>query len=505
MGLDYLGTIGKSESGVRCQAWASPKPLHPVDPSYTDETFSDFSKTKAKNYCRNPSKDVTGPWCYTMAPDNIYETCGIPLCIYTECRVSGPGMEYGGSVKRTTTGKNCLKWNKKRPKVRIGDEVISLNQYHNSRFPDESASYARKSCRNPDGDLGGPWCFVETSIKNEVTKQYCDVPFCQSELCTIITRNPEIYSHYTSFSESLTNFTFGVKLWNPDDYLKANARLVLSLFALPLTGKEIHSLGVGLEIYIDNTKSGLTVGNTGKVDYEKSFGNIKSDQFTYFTLTWWHNILTLFKEGRKEPLFMADYKGKGTLMGFQMNKFRYYSARGTDIIWSLPYCDDSDQCDVHTTIGVEFQRYFPLPETSIGYDLNFYLRATHSAYIKLVVSPVIEYPVVKVMIHRSDNYTRIEYQEHERSSTVILQDALSENLLNYWNWQEFTLSVFMGELQLYIRKDSGSYAIVLAQHEDFKKMRWFSPGSDNSIAHWTFSCLPPADFNPPQAYPQNAL
>lgn len=104
MGIDYLGTIGKSESGVRCQAWASPKPLHPVDPSYTDEKFSDFSKTKAKNYCRNPSRDITGPWCYTMAPDNIYETCGIPLCIYTECRVSGPGMEYGGSVKKTTTG-----------------------------------------------------------------------------------------------------------------------------------------------------------------------------------------------------------------------------------------------------------------------------------------------------------------------------------------------------------------------------------------------------------------
>lgn len=379
--------------------------------------------------------------------------------------------------------------------------MVSIDQYHHSKFPDESASYARKSCRNPDGDVGGPWCFVESGIKNEVIKQYCDVPFCQSEVCTIITRNPEIYSHYTSFPESLTNFSFGLKLWNPDDYLKASARLVLSLFALPLTGKEIHSLGIGLEVYIDNTKAGLTAGNIDKVDYEKSFGNIKSDQFTHFTLTWWHNILSLFKEGRKEPIFMADYKSKGTLMGFQMNKFRFYSARGTDVIWSLPYCEDSDQCDVHTTTGAEFQRYFPLPETSIGYDLNFYLRATHSAYIKLAVSPVIEYPMVKIMIQRSDNYTRIEYQEHNKSSTIILHDTLSENLLNYWSWQEFTLSIFMGELQLYIRKDSGSYGIVVAMHEVFRKLRWFSPGSDNSVAHWTFSCLPPAESEPPQAYP----
>ncbi|GJQ66748.1 hypothetical protein Trydic_g4688 [Trypoxylus dichotomus] len=501
MGLDFLGPIGKTQSGARCQAWASPTPLHRVDPKYTDEKFSDFSKEKAKNYCRNPSRDPTGPWCYTMTPDNIYETCGVPLCIYTECRVTGPGMEYGGGVKKTTTGKKCLRWNKKRPKVRIDDEVVSREEFHKSLFPDESASYGKKNCRNPDSDPGGPWCFVEGSNKKEVEKEYCDVAFCQLEVCTVLTTNNTVYSHYSAFSESLTNFTFGIKLWHPDDYLAANARLVLSLFPLPLTANQIDTLGIGLEISIDNAKAGLTAGSTDKVEYETTFENLKSYAFTYYTLTWWHNVITLFKEGHKAPIFMADYKGKGTLMGYKMNKFRYYAAQGTNVVWSFPYCDDSDHCDVHTTTGVEFQRYFALPETSIGYDLNFHVRAAHSAYIKLAVSPVIEYPSIKVMIHRIDNYTRIEYQEHQKSSVSILHDTLSENLLNYWMWHEFTLSIFMGELQLYIRRDTGTYAILMISHNVFKKMRWFSPGSENCVAHWTFSCLPPANAIPSPAYP----
>lgn len=501
MGLDFTGTIGKTESGVRCQAWASPKPLHRVDPSYTDEKFSDFSKQRAKNYCRNPSRDPTGPWCYTMAPDNIYETCGIPLCIYTECRISGPGMEYGGSIKRTTAGKKCLKWNKKRSKVRIDNEVVSRDKFHQSLFPDESTAYANKNCRNPDSDPGGPWCFVEGTNKGEVEKEYCDVPFCQEEVCSIIARESLSYNHYIRFSERLTNFTFGVKLWHPDSYLTANAKVLLSLFPLRLTSSEIHKMGIGLEIFISNTKAGLTAGGTGKVEYEDINGLLKANEFTYFTMTWWHNIITLFKEGRKEPIFMADYKGKNTLLGYKMNKFYFYSAQGTDVAFTMPYCDDSDHCDVHTTTGIEFQMYFPLKEDSVGYDINFYLRGAHSVFIKLSVSPVVEYPRVVVIIQRTDNYTRVEFQETKKSSTIILQDVLTEGILDYWEWREFTLGIFMGELQLYMTKDKGVYSVLHLAHDVVKKMRWFSPGSQNSVAHWTFSCMPPADSTPPSAYP----
>lgn len=36
----------------------------------------------AKNYCRNPTRDLRGPWCYTLEPTVIDDECDIPLCNY---------------------------------------------------------------------------------------------------------------------------------------------------------------------------------------------------------------------------------------------------------------------------------------------------------------------------------------------------------------------------------------------------------------------------------------
>jgi len=36
----------------------------------------------AKNYCRNPTRDRRGPWCYTLDSTVIDERCDIPLCDY---------------------------------------------------------------------------------------------------------------------------------------------------------------------------------------------------------------------------------------------------------------------------------------------------------------------------------------------------------------------------------------------------------------------------------------
>ncbi|XP_018333325.1 plasminogen-like isoform X6 [Agrilus planipennis] len=100
LGLEYRGEIQKTESGVPCQAWDSEKPVHKVNISFIDEKFSDFSKKNAMNYCRNPSLHPDGPWCYSMEKNNINETCMIPLCSFSECKATGPGMEYSGKHKR---------------------------------------------------------------------------------------------------------------------------------------------------------------------------------------------------------------------------------------------------------------------------------------------------------------------------------------------------------------------------------------------------------------------
>lgn len=53
-----------------------------VDHQIRDIDFPDGNKILAKNYCRNPTNDSRGPWCYTVQPDLKTEECEIPLCNY---------------------------------------------------------------------------------------------------------------------------------------------------------------------------------------------------------------------------------------------------------------------------------------------------------------------------------------------------------------------------------------------------------------------------------------
>lgn len=118
-GTEYMGTIATTAGGIRCQMWHTEKPLHKVyvnqwlcnqsyvfyyDPSnfryhhyctlnienfrstlqvsdsITDTDFPERSLQLARNYCRNPTKDPRGPWCYSTESTLIDDACDIPLC-----------------------------------------------------------------------------------------------------------------------------------------------------------------------------------------------------------------------------------------------------------------------------------------------------------------------------------------------------------------------------------------------------------------------------------------
>lgn len=105
LGLEYTGEISLTAGGVRCQSWsAGTKAVHKVNESYTDDKFPDGSKKAARSYCRNPDRKKKGPWCYTMDVDLIEDSCELPLCSLTECRLSGPGMEYAGKHSKSVSG-----------------------------------------------------------------------------------------------------------------------------------------------------------------------------------------------------------------------------------------------------------------------------------------------------------------------------------------------------------------------------------------------------------------
>lgn len=113
LGLEYSGDVSKTEGGVRCQSWSAANPIHKIDSAYGDDRFPEFSRKGAKNRCRNPSGDVKGPWCYTMDPRLMDDTCAIPLCSLSQCKLTGPGMEFGGDLNHGVSGKLWILLGKK--------------------------------------------------------------------------------------------------------------------------------------------------------------------------------------------------------------------------------------------------------------------------------------------------------------------------------------------------------------------------------------------------------
>lgn len=503
LGLEYLGDIAKSESWVRCQSWSSNMPHH-IPEGIVDAQFPELSRKKAKNYCRNPTRDPNGPWCYTMNLDLKYETCGIPLCSMQDCRITGPGMEYSGNVKRALSDRKCLKWNKDRGKVKEGAGYTSFDKFPKIRFPEGEVSKAKKFCRNPNGDIGGPWCFVENDDTDEIEREYCDIPFCEVPDCEVFTRNTPNYTHFTDFNDSLTEFNFGVKLWDSDSYTNATARLVVSVLALPVTGKELEDLGIGFEILLSNKASALTFGNKDSPEYESTPDILKSSSYTMFTLSWTAPFVTLSYQDQIKPIFLAEYKTKNNLLGYHKSRFNFYSAQGTNVIWSFPFCLDDFDCDVQTTTGPQFQQFWPLRTNEVGQELQFYLRAFHSTYIVFVPSPTIDFPNVKFMLQRSNQMSRIVVNFRPDSSVIIKELSLPD-ILDYWEWREYSVAFFADTMQFYWTKSIGTHMIFEIKHEMFRFVRWFSPSSD-TIAHWTFFCLPPEVSKPPQALlPECAL
>lgn len=148
-GVNYLGNLSETQTGSRCWRWDTFKGL-------TDDNFPDLSVKKARNFCRNPNYDPNGPWCYISSDKQKKESCNIPLCS-SDCRLTGPGMEYSGTVSFSAS-KRCELWSKYWKKItgkRLDGSTLNKPLPVNVKFHNKSAANMNNFCRNPDGDLGG--------------------------------------------------------------------------------------------------------------------------------------------------------------------------------------------------------------------------------------------------------------------------------------------------------------------------------------------------------------
>ncbi|XP_066491690.1 prothrombin [Tiliqua scincoides] len=178
-GQNYQGIISVTKSGTECQYWSS---KFPHKPDFNRTTHPGANLTK--NYCRNPNKNPTGPWCYTRNPLVRVEECAVPVC--GENRTTVPlsprsipqdtqqqqpcepnkGLGYTGTLSATISGAQCLPW--------VSEKAKQLSQGQTFL---QDVNLVQNYCRNPDDDEEGVWCYVDHPNN---TFEYCDVRYCES-------------------------------------------------------------------------------------------------------------------------------------------------------------------------------------------------------------------------------------------------------------------------------------------------------------------------------------
>uniref|UniRef100_A0A3Q3XDI1 Plasminogen n=1 Tax=Mola mola TaxID=94237 RepID=A0A3Q3XDI1_MOLML len=187
-GTSYRGITSQTVSGKRCQAWSA---MTPHSHGKTPQNFPNADLRR--NFCRNPDED-RAPWCYTTDPKTRWEFCNLGKCTTnpqvpsptsaskpqtpttsdetpteTDCKI-GTGKTYRGPTSFTILGVTCQAWSAQSP------------HKHNSFTPETHPSddLEGNSCRNPDNDVNGPWCY--TTDRNKKW-DYCQIPDCAGLEC----------------------------------------------------------------------------------------------------------------------------------------------------------------------------------------------------------------------------------------------------------------------------------------------------------------------------------
>ncbi|XP_049913459.1 apolipoprotein(a)-like isoform X27 [Epinephelus moara] len=182
-GEAYRGTIAVTKSGKTCQSWSA------QEPHQHDRTLDNFPcKGLDENYCRNPDNEEM-PWCYTTDSETRWEYCNLEKCTtdtptttpdpqshttttaepQKDCK-TGNGETYRGPTSITTEGVTCQAWSAQSP------------HQHKSFTPETHPDKGLEgnSCRNPDSDASGPWCYTTDNNKKW---DYCHIPNCVDSKC----------------------------------------------------------------------------------------------------------------------------------------------------------------------------------------------------------------------------------------------------------------------------------------------------------------------------------
>lgn len=190
----------------------------------------------------------------------------------TECRVTGPGVEFGGDADATKSGYPCLSWSK------------TKTLFANRKFPDGSRAAAENRCRNPTGDPGGPWCYAV--VDGTEQPDYCETSVCDyggGGGCdwTLVVgtdsggESSPAHGHYTAIGsstpvdgEATVHASFELKAWDPAA-AHGDRPFSMSLTAYPIGGDSVgdaFQVPVPLSAYVRSLTSAAPMELTWRND-----------------------------------------------------------------------------------------------------------------------------------------------------------------------------------------------------------------------------------------------
>ncbi|KAL0116972.1 hypothetical protein PUN28_010087 [Cardiocondyla obscurior] len=446
----------------------------------------------------------------------------------SKCKLSQLGTEYKGFITTTASGFHCQLWTAQRPfyiNKNISDSdfpeksmelaknycrnptqdprVIKSVMFRNKDFPDGSRVKANHYCRNPNGDTGGPWCYVEEKNYEGVEKEYCDIPFCDDEDCITYSQKSPTYTTLTRLNNTYGNVSFWIKLWNPFDEQNAKVKILLSVLPIPSSAKKIaQDWKAGVELLISNNVSGQTYPITNMHFFENTPGILLSSKWTGLWIAWSDGFISLGIHNVLKPLIMDKYKMENSISSLYLDSFLYYGIMGTGILWRTEFCQK--YCESHITFGNKFLNIWPIQKNNDTRDIHFYVRASHNIEIQLYQTPGSLFPCFTIEIGRN-NVTSLIYQESKKSIKQYLKEVVIKKLIDYWKWNEFIISIFGSHLRLFSQRTYGSEEIINVNHDLFHTLRWFSIGSDQTIAHWTLFCPPDETDKVEDPQPPNCI
>uniref|UniRef100_A0A224XGT8 Putative thrombospondin type 1 repeat protein n=1 Tax=Panstrongylus lignarius TaxID=156445 RepID=A0A224XGT8_9HEMI len=428
--LDYEGHQWVTHSGHPCLPWVAVIHMEELN----TKKFPEGNIAAALNYCRNPTGNLQGPYCYAIATSpniNFFKApCMLRKCRFKDCRIAGTANDFMGKIATTITGRDCQAWENVQP------HYFEQHILKDDLYPERSVKKAQNYCRDPTLSGGGPWCYTGAQLKDLCLVPDCDKP----SSCTIIVKTATNKKVFLVPEWRTHGLPIWIKMWNP------NIVTTLILNFYPLNKSYKYQLKLGDDsneniklYYISET------GSETLLKQKTSPHFLSSGKWVGIVINLKGTEIDIIYEGALEPFFIWQKGSHDKLPEASPMYFSYAASSEDDegmIGLNFP-CDvcQAEICEKELSI---YATYYPmdvwrenitLPVKNISFNLRgtgiftatMFTDPSKFPFGKLIIDDGSQGDLMEMQLVRK-NFLNREAIKH-RGSPAIAKDYWTEFIL----------------------------------------------------------------------------